>query len=193
MPDDQNLVNDTALPASDDLALPASDELALPASSMPELEAGDEEEVVEAFSADDLAAQAEGAEAFGESLIALQNVIHRYSGQQDELNKKMKEIRESLKNMFENDEELQKLEAQQKTANTDVKQKKQRIKESPEAVQLQMKLKEFQEEMNEMQQSLSNHLLRYYQMTGSQVIEEADGGEREFNIKARLKAKKSAA
>ncbi len=192
MADDMQTSNAT-LPAADDLALPASDTPALEASDTLELESGDEVTEIETFSADEMAGQVQDAEAFGESLMSLQNVIRRYGQQQDELNKKIKEIRESLKNMFENDEELQKLEAQQKTANTDVKQKKQRIKESPEAVQLQMKIKEFQEEMNEMQQSLSNHLLRYYQMTGSQVIEEEDGGEREFNIKARLKAKKSAA
>ncbi len=134
--------------------------------------------------------QVASAEEFGDELISVQAVIRRYSDQQEKLNSEIKERRESLRNLFENNEELQKLEEAQKTVSTDVKQKKQRIKESPEAVQLQMKLKELQEEMGEVQQSLSNHLLRYFQMTGSQVIEEEDGNEREFSVKARLKGKK---
>lgn len=165
-------------------ALSADETPALEANTSAALSAGDD------YVALDTSSQVQDAEAFGEELLSVQSIIRRYGDQQDELNRKIKEIRESLRNLYQNDEELQKLEQQQKTASTDVKQKKQRIKESPEAVQLQMKVKEFQEEMNEVQQSLSNHLLRFFQMTGTQVIEDEDGVEREFTVKARLKAKK---
>lgn len=175
-------------PGEEVLALPADETVALPAPDEDQdLPAGYE---VVASAPGALQSQVESAEEFGDELISVQAVIRRYSEQQDKLNGEIKEIRESLRNMFSNDEELQKMEAQQKAASTDVKQKKQRIKESPEAVQLQMKMKERLEEMGEIQQSLSNHLLRYFQMTGSQVIEEPDGGEREFSVKARLKGKK---
>jgi predicted nuclease with TOPRIM domain len=180
----------------DDQSLSASTTQALPPSDTPELEAGDDTQAlpsgyeVVVTDEDAVSGQVAVAEEFGDELISVQGIIRRYSEQQEKLNGEIKERRESIKNLFENNEELQKLEETQKTVNTDVKQKKQRIKESPEAVQLQMKLKELQEEMAEVQQSLSNHLLRYFQMTGSQVIEEADGNEREFSLKARLKGKK---
>lgn len=171
------------------------DTVALPEPSTPELESGEDTALPSGYEVvvndtDSVMSEVASAEEFGDELISVQSVIRRYSEQQEKLNGEIKERRESLKNLFENNEELQKLEETQKTVNSDVKQKKQRIKESPEAVQLQMKLKELQEEMAEVQQSLSNHLLRYFQMTGSQVIEEADGNEREFSLKARLKGKK---
>jgi chromosome segregation ATPase len=132
------------------------------------------------------------AEEFGETLLATQNLIQRYSQQFDTIKKQMSELRESLNNLFENDTELQEKEAQAKTLVTDVKQQKQKVKESPEAVQLQLKIKELGEERNEIIEALNNHLLRYYQLTGSQVIEQPDGSEREFSVSARLKGKKQA-
>ena len=170
------------------------------------LEAGDSVEVLE--SGEDTAAvsdyevlvsdpdvsedQVAQAEAFGESLMAVQNIIQRYSGEYDEVNSRLKDLREMMKNMFDNDAELQELEEQAKTVTQDARNRKQRIKESPESVELQMKMKELKEEIGEIQETLNNHLLRYYQMTGSQVIEEPDGTEREFKVQARLKAKKAA-
>ena len=130
------------------------------------------------------------AEEFGETLLATQNLIQRYSHQFDTLKKQMSELRESLNNLFENDTELQEKEAQAKSLVTDVKQQKQKVKESPEAVQLQLKIKDLGEEKKEIEEALNNHLLRYYQLTGSQVIEQPDGSEREFSVSARLKGKK---
>ncbi len=142
------------------------------------------------LSADEMAQQTAQAEQFGEMLTSIQNIVERYGDQLDELNQKVHELRESLANLFANNEELAQAEEQEKTLKSDVKAKRQRIKESPEAVQLQIKMKELQEEANEIKQTLSNHLIRYYQMTGSQVIETAGGEEREFSLNARLKGKK---
>lgn len=137
----------------------------------------------------EIASEVGQAEQFGEELIAVQNLIKRYSDQFDEMNDKFKEIRDSLNNLFMNNEELNQLEEEAKVVTNKAKAKKQAVKESPEAIQLQMKAKEIKEEMNEIRQTLNNHLLRYYQMTGSQVIEEEDGTEREFSLQARLKPK----
>lgn len=162
------------LPASDDQALPA------PAEDYAVLvgpEGATEQAVAQ-------------AEEFGETLIATQNLIERYSQQYDTIKKQMSELREQLNNIFENDSELQEKEAQAKTLTTDVKQHRQKVKESPESVQLQLKIKEIGEEKKEIEEALNNHLLRYYQITGSQVIEQPDGTEREFSVSARLKGKK---
>jgi DNA-binding transcriptional MerR regulator len=178
--------DETVLSASATESLPEADELALPEPELEPLPEGG----VEALSAGELESQAKQAEEFGEQLTAIQNIVERYGNQLDELNKKIRDLRESLSNLFENNEELQEAEAQQKALKTDVTAKKQRIKESPEAVQFQMKIKELAEEANEVKQTVSNHLIRYYQMTGSQVIETSSGEEREFSVSARLKGKK---
>jgi len=136
-------------------------------------------------------AEVSQAEEFGETLNSLQNIIQRYSEQQDQVSSKLRDLREMMKSLFDNDAELQELSEQAKAAQQDSKARKQRIKETPESVELQMKMKELKEEQGEIQDTLNNHLLRYYQLTGSQVIEEPDGSEREFKIQARLKAKKA--
>ncbi|MCD8484547.1 hypothetical protein LRY65_05680 [Candidatus Woesebacteria bacterium] len=178
--------------------LPADDTQELEAGEAVEsLEAGDDTDALpdgyEIVATDEATVEdnVEQAEQFGEALTSLQNIIQRYSDQYDQVNSRYKDLREMMKNMFDNDAELQELSEQAKTAQQDAKMRKQRIKESPESVELQMKMKETKEEINEIQETLNNHLLRYYQMTGSQVIEEPDGTEREFKISARLKSKKA--
>ncbi len=133
----------------------------------------------------------EDAQQFGEELTSLRNLIQRYAQQMDDMKAQIKEVSDSLRNMFDNDTELQQLEEQAKTMTTDVKNKRQRVKESPEAVQLQMKIKEFKEEQKEISDTLNNYLLRYYQMTGSTVIEDDSGDEREIRINAKLSGKKA--
>jgi ABC-type phosphate transport system auxiliary subunit len=135
--------------------------------------------------------QVEKAEEFGEELTSIRNLIQRYADQADTVRDQVKEVRDSLKNIFDNDTELQELEEQAKQMTTDVKSKRQRLKESPEAVQLQMKAKEMKEELGEIEDTLKNYLLRYYQMTGSTVIEDDSGDEREIRINAKLSSKKS--
>lgn len=132
------------------------------------------------------------SEEFGEELTSIRNLVQRYAQQMDQVGNDMKELRQSLQNMFDNDNDLQTLEEQAKTLTTDVKQKRQRIKESPEAVQLQMKVKELKEEQKEIQETLNNYLLRYYQLTGSKVIEDDSGAEREIRINARISKPKAA-
>jgi methyl-accepting chemotaxis protein len=133
----------------------------------------------------------EDAQQFGEELTSVRNLIQRYAQQMDDMKAQIKEVSDSLRNIFDNDTELQQLEEQAKTMTTDVKNKRQRVKESPEAVQLQMKIKEFKEEQKEISDTLTNHLLRYYQMTGSTVIEDESGDEREIRINAKLGGKKA--
>lgn len=185
--------------ADDVKQLPADDTTALPTGEeTPTLAAGDDTSALpagyEVVASDEqtVDSQVAQAEQFGEELMATQNIIQRYSEQYDQLNTKIKDLREMLKNLYDNDEELQTKEEEAKTLTQDVRQRKQRIKESPEAIELQMKMKEMGEEKKEIEETLNNHLLRYYTLTGSQVIEEADGSEREFKINARLKGKKAA-
>jgi chromosome segregation ATPase len=183
------MANTQSLPPGEEEAkLPAGEEqTALPAGEdAPSLPPG-----YEVVLGDDPTDQVENAEQFGEELTSLRNLIQRYAQQMDQVGSEIKELNDSLRNLFDNDTELQQLEEQAKTVNQDTKTKKQRIKESPEAVQLQMKVKEFKEEQHELEETLKNYLLRYYQMTGSTVIEDDSGDEREIKINARLSRKKA--
>jgi KaiC/GvpD/RAD55 family RecA-like ATPase len=110
----------------------------------------------------------------------------------EKLSAEVKEHNDSLKNLMSNDQELSQLEEQAKAITTDLRAKQQRIKESPESVQIQVKVKELKEELSELKAALNNYLLRYYQMTGSTVIEDDTGDEREIVFQAKLGRKKSA-
>lgn len=182
------------LQPSDTPALPAGDdELALPEESVvtDAAETPADDYAVLVTDPQEASAQVAQAEEFGEELIAVKNLVHRYAQQMDEIKNEIKVQRESMTNLMDNDEELSNLEEQAKTVTQDVKAKKQRLKESPEAVQIQMKVKELQEEVKEIQEALNNYLLRYYEMTGSKVIEDEEGRERSINISARLSGKKA--
>jgi len=186
------------LQPSDTPALEAGDdELALPEeSSVSDADTDDDDEPADDYAvlvSDPGPEIPPGAdpEKFGEELIAVKNLVQRYAQQMDELKNEIKVQRESMTNLMDNDEELSQLEEQAKTVTQDVKAKKNRLKESPEAVQVQMKVKELQEEVKEIQEALNNYLLRYYDMTGSKIIEDDEGRERSINISARLSGKKT--
>lgn len=141
---------------------------------------------------DQTATQVQSAEEMGENLTALRNLIARYADQLDQAKDVLKELRQSQKNLLENDLELSELEQKANTINTDVRAKKKAIQQSPESVQIQMKIKEQREEQNEIQETLNNYLLQYYQLTGSKVIEDDNGAEREIKINAKISRPKAA-
>lgn len=148
-----------------------------------------DDQSAQALTPEEIAAQAEAADKLGETLISLQALIERHSARLEELQNEMRELGEQQRNLVENDTQLSELSEAAEEVNNKVKARQTALKQSPEMVQLTLKRKELKEEVVEMQQTISNHLVRYYQMTGSQVIETSDGQEREFAISARLKGR----
>lgn len=128
-----------------------------------------------------------------ETLTALQSVIERNADQLDQLKEQIKEVRESLKGVFENDSELGVAEDQVKEFTTQVKQRKSQLATSPVAMQLKAKLGDLGEEKKEVEEALSNHLLNYYELTHSTSFDTSDGDQREFSLRAAVKGKKKAA
>ncbi len=125
-----------------------------------------------------------------ETLTALQKIIERNADKLDELKDQIKEIRESLKGVFENDSELGVAEDQVKEFSTQVKQRKSQLATSPVAMQLKAKQGDLQEQKKEIEESLSNHLLNYYELTHSTSFDTSDGDQREFSLHAAVKGKK---
>lgn len=131
-------------------------------------------------------------EAFDqESYDATQGLINRLSDQLDELSKEMREQREMLKNIFDNDQELAQAEEVAKDATQTIKSRKTELNESKEARDLKVKIGDLNEEIKMIKESLNTHLINYFQMTGSMVIDTPDGKEREFKLEAKLKPKKN--
>ncbi|MFZ1721395.1 MAG: hypothetical protein WAU07_02715 [Microgenomates group bacterium] len=172
---DQNA--NTALPASKTPQLQRSQDLALDALSS-----------VDATSdGDEIAASDEVAE----SLQFLQNIIERNAQQLENLGQELKERREMLKNLFDNDSELSEAQEQADQLSQQVKVRKSAVRESAEAQVLKTQIGELNEQKNEIEETLSNHLINYYQMTNSTSFDTSDGDQWEFKIKARVKSRRN--
>lgn len=124
-------------------------------------------------------------------LTALQNLIERNANELDRLHQAQKELRESLKNVFENDAELAEAEQKAQELTAQLKDRKQTLDNSPEVRQLKLKLTDLKEEVKEIEESLNNHLINLFQMTGSNSFDTSDGDQREFVVRAKVKPKKA--
>lgn len=134
---------------------------------------------------------AQNQEFDNQTYVAVKGLIQRLSVQLDELKVKQKDYKERLKNIIENDTELSTYEEQAEQATQQFKKRKQEIMERPESREAQAKLKEIAEEMRDIQESLTNNLLVYFQITGTSSFETPDGNEREFKLNARLLPQKN--
>jgi hypothetical protein len=57
-------------------------------------------------------------------------------------------------------------------------------------MQLKFKLKEVKEGIKDIEESLSNHLLNLYKITGIKEFDTDDGKKREFDVRAKLRGTK---
>lgn len=126
-----------------------------------------------------------------ETLISLQNLIERNANELDRLREEQKQLKESLKNIFENDVELADAQHKAQEASRAIKERKQSVDNSPEVKKLTLKLSEMKEEMKEIEETLNNHLINLFQLTGTNSFDTSDGDQREFILRAKVKPKKS--
>lgn len=121
---------------------------------------------------------------------SVKNLVTRKTIQADELNTKISELNESLKNILVNDQELSQSEEDAKKAKKAAVSRKATLMNSPEAMSIKVKLQEAKEDLKDIEDALSTQLLTLYQITGVQEFETEEGEVREFVIKAKVKAKK---
>lgn len=177
----------------------------LPADDTPAIDAGQEPEQLE--SGEDLAAKAlqaanlrtgamsdddevAASDEIAETLNYLQSIIERNAEELTRLKNQLKEKRESLSSVFENDTQLAEAEEQAKQISTQVKERKAQINNSSQASQLKTQIAELREQQKEIEETLSGHLLNYYTLTNSTSFDTSDGDQWEFNIKAKVKSRK---
>ncbi len=158
----------------------------------PQLDSGEDLAAKALEEADDkmLSAEVEASDDLADTLQYLQNIIERNALELSRLRNELKEKRESLKNVFENDSQLVEAEEKAKEVVNEASQRKTVINSSPEATQLRASIGELREQQAEIEETLSNHLLNYYTLTNSTSFDTSDGDQWEFNIKAKVKARK---
>lgn len=145
------------------------------------------EQALDATSSKDEVAQ---SEKIAETLNALQGVIERNARELGQLNKQLKEKREMLKNMVDNDTEVSAAAEKVKLIQNELKEKKAKISTDPAQVALKLEVAELANNKREIEETLSSHLVNYHQLTGSTSFDTSDGDQWEFKISARVKATK---
>ncbi|MEP7166531.1 MAG: hypothetical protein ABI758_00960 [Candidatus Woesebacteria bacterium] len=126
-----------------------------------------------------------------ESLLAVEGIIRRQSSRLDELKEKLKQYNDQLKSVLDNDEALTNAQEEVKQATRRQKERKTMLANGAESVQLKFHIKETKDSVKDIEESLSNHLLNLYQMTGVKEFDTDDGGKRAYDVKAKLRGKKS--
>lgn len=137
-------------------------------------------EVDEVQASDDLA----------KSLNYLQNVIERNATELERVEHEIKEKRESLQSVFENDTELAAAEEEASQATLKLKERRGNMQNNPQVATLRVQLKEIQDQKKEIEETLSNHLINYFQITQSTSFDTSDGDQWDFSVKAKVKARK---
>lgn len=166
----------------DDQQLPAGE-------NQEELESG--EETREIRETVDVPPISFSSNAAGDTLMATQAIINRQSSRLDALKEDVKKLNDSLKSILDNDAELSQTEEEVKALTRKQKERKTKLQESAESMQLKYKVKETKEQIKELEESLNNHLINYFQMTGTKVFDTDSGEQREFKITARVMGKKA--
>ena len=136
--------------------------------------------------------EAADSDELAETLTALQNVIERGAQQLESVSRQLREKRDSLGNVFANDQELEQAREQAQLASQQAKQRQTSLQADPQVTALQVQIGELKEQQQELKETLSNHLVNYYQLTNSKSFDTSDGDQWEFEVKARVKPRRKA-
>lgn len=167
MPDDQKQIS-------------ASDELALDALS----QASKSSESVEA---DDEIKQ---SNELAETLTSLNNLIEKHARELTRIDGELKEKRQSLKNVFDNDIQLTEAREEVEKHTQAMKERRTQLQNDPQSTSLKIDVAELNQQKKELEETLSNHLVNYHALTNSTSFDTSDGDQWDFVIKAKIKAKK---
>ena len=133
--------------------------------------------------------EVEKSDQFAETLQSLEKLIERHANRLEEIKDKLGKRRQMLRDYLTNDEELETAKAESKELKQQVKARKAKVSEEPQAKEINLKIKELKKQRKELKESLSNHLVNHYRLTNSNSFDTSDGTQWEYAIKARVKSK----
>jgi len=124
------------------------------------------------------------------SLAHLQGVIERNALELDKSKEDLKLKREQLRSIYENDTRLATAEEQAQVLMQEVKQEKARLQGGPQTVTLKSQIAELSAQKKEIEEALSDHLIKYNKLTDSTSFDTSDGDQWDFSMAARVKPRK---
>ena len=163
--------------ADDQKQISASDELALDALSQASKGTETKDEV-------------EQSNELAETLVSLQNLIEKHARELVRIDGELKEKRQSLKSVFDNDVQLTEARDEMDKHTQAMKERKVQLQNDPQSTTLKIDVAELNQQKKELEETLSNHLVNYHALTNSMSFDTSDGDQWDFSIKAKIKAKK---
>jgi len=164
----------------DQKQISASDELALDALSQASKSS-------EGADGDDEIKQ---SNELAETLTSLQNLIEKHARELTRIEGELKEKRQSLKSVFDNDVQLTEAIEEVEKHNQAMKERKVQLQNDPQSTSLKIDVAELNQQKKELEETLSNHLVNYHALTNSTSFDTSDGDQWDFSIRAKIKAKK---
>ena len=180
LPDDQT----PKLKSSDDLAVGALSQAARSSQSVLD----SVENVVSKLNKGD---EASASDEFAQTLHSLQNLIERSATRLTECQDELKQHRESLSNVFDNDQSLSEATEMMKEHSKMVKERKSQLQQDPQVTSIKLKIADTRKQKKEIEEDLSRYLVSYYQLTNSTSVDTSDGDQWDFSIKAKMKRRSS--
>ncbi|MBU1033941.1 hypothetical protein KKI22_03285 [Patescibacteria group bacterium] len=163
--------------ADDQKQITSSDDLALDALSQASQEAEGDEEISK-------------SNELAETLTSLQNLIEKHARELTRIDGELKEKRQSLKSVFDNDVQLMEAKEEVEKHNEAMKERKVQLQNDPQSTSLKIDVAELNQQKKELEETLSNHLVNYHALTNSMSFDTSDGDQWDFSIRAKIKAKK---
>jgi DNA repair exonuclease SbcCD ATPase subunit len=163
--------------ADDQKQITSSDDLALDALSQASQEADGDEEITK-------------SNELAETLTSLQNLIEKHARELTRIDGELKEKRQSLKSVFDNDVQLMEAKEEVEKHNEAMKERKVQLQNDPQSTSLKIDVAELNQQKKELEETLSNHLVNYHALTNSMSFDTSDGDQWDFSIRAKIKAKK---
>lgn len=120
------------------------------------------------------------------NLLNIESLINSFNARLDTLQTELKQHKEMLASLLDNDEEFQNTSKEaQKLAKLKTIAKQKVIKQ-PEAARVQDKINDYQSQIKEVRVGLSDYLSQYVSLSGSSQIEGPDGVLRQIVYTAKL-------
>ena len=163
--------------ADDQKQISNSDDLALDALSQASQGAEVDSELVE-------------SNQLAETLNSLQNLIEKHARELTRIDTELKEKRQSLKSVFDNDVQLIEAREEVEKHTQAMKERRVQLQNDPQSTSLKIDVAELNQQKKELEETLSNHLVNYHALTNSTSFDTSDGDQWDFSIKAKIKAKK---
>lgn len=131
----------------------------------------------------------ERSNQLAETLTSLQNLIERHALELTRLNGELREKRQAVKNVFDNDFQLLEKKEEVDKYNQQYKERKSQLQNDPQVIALKVDVSDLNQQKKELEETLSNHLVNYHSLTNSTSFDTSEGDQWEFVIKAKIKTK----